>query len=144
MAFRAELATAYASVRSRATQAKKLASDSKALMLAGPVSGNVIRQLLDALIAAKAELQTAAGVTGIVAYAKAQEGDPDYDVATQFTALVDACTGVISWIIANIPASGGYVQMETWSASGVSVRTFSTAQTAGLRTQLDTIIAAVN
>lgn len=144
MAFRAELATAYASVRSRATQAKKLASDSKALMLAGPVSGNVIRQLLDALITAKAELQTAAAVNGIVAYAQSQEGDPEYDVAAQFTTLVDACTGVISWIVANIPTSGGYVQMETWSASGVSVRTFSTAQTAGLRTQLDTIIAAVN
>lgn len=144
MAFRAELATAYSNVRSRATQAKKLASDSKALMLAGPVSGNVIRQLLDALITAKAELQSAAGNNGIVAYAQAQEGDPEYDVAAQFTTLVDACTGVINWIVANIPTNGGYVQMETWSASGVAVRTFSTVQTAGLRTQLDTIIAAVN
>lgn len=144
MAFRAVKADTYAAIRSRATQLKKFATDSKALMLAGPVSASAIRQLLDLFIQGKAELQTASGVSGIVEYAKAQEGDAAYDVAAEFTAMLSACTGVIDWIVANVPTNSGYVLTEQWSASGVTLRTFSTSQTAGLRTTLDTFIATVN
>lgn len=144
MAFRAVKADTYAAIRSRATQLKKLATDSKAVMLAGPVSASAIRQLLDLFIQGKAELQAAGAVPGMADFAKAQEGDAAYDVAAEFTAMVNACTGVIDWIVANVPASGGYVQTEQWSASGVTLRTFSTASTAGLRTTLDTFIATVS
>lgn len=144
MAFRAVKADTYNAIRSRATQLKKLATDSKALMLAGPVSASAVRQLLDLFIQGKAELNTAAAVSGIVDYAKAQEGDEAYDVAAEFTAMVSAAEGVINWIVANMPTNSGYVLAEQWSASGVSVRTFSTAETAGLRTTLDTFIATVS
>lgn len=144
MAFRAVKADTYAAIRSRATQLKKLAQDSKALMLSGPVSASAIRQLLDLFIQGKAELTAASGVSGIADYAKSQEGDAAYDVAAEFTAMIAGCTGVIDWIVANVPTNTGYVLTEQWSASGVTLRTFSTAATAGLRTTLVTFIATVS
>ena len=143
MAFRAVKAGTYAEIRSTATQLKKLATDSRTLM-AGTVSANVVRQLLDAFISGKAKLTAASQVSGIAAYAQAQEGDEAYDVAAEFTAMIDACTGVINWIVANIPTANTYVQLETWSASGVTVRTFTTGQTAGLRTALQTFEGTVS
>jgi hypothetical protein len=113
-------------------------------MAGGSVSANAIRQLLEAFVAAKAQMQAAASVGGIAAYARAQEGDDNYDVAAEFTAMMAACTAVIDWIVANIPANGGYVQLEQWSASGVTVRVFTTTQTAGLRARLDAFIATVS
>lgn len=139
MAFRAVKADTYSAIRSRATQLKKLATDSRVAM-AGTVSANVIRQLLDAFITGKAELTAASNVSGIAAYAKSQEGDAAYDVAAEFTSMLSACDGVINWIAANIPTAtnGGFtgVLLEQWSSSGVTVRTFATGQTAGLRTAL--------
>lgn len=143
MAFRAERAATYAAIRSRATQLKKLAQDSYDLTLAGPVSASAVRQLLDLFIQGKAELQSAAQVPGMAEYAQAQEGDAAYDVATEFTAMINAASAVIDWIVNAVPKSDGYVLHEQWSASGVSVRTFASADTAGLRTVLNAFIATV-
>lgn len=147
MAFRAVLATTYINARGYATQLQKLASDSKTLMAAGNVSANVIGQLLDSFIIGKAQLNAAAGVSGIAAYAKAQEGDANYDVAAAFTAMMSACDGVINWIVANVPTatSGGFtgVLLESWSSSGRTVRSFTSTQTAGLQTALQTFIDSV-
>lgn len=143
MAFRAIKADSYNDIRNSAANLKRLATDSKNLMAAGNVSANVIRQLLDSFIAGKAKLQAASSVPGIADYAQAQEGDGAYDVQAEFTTMVNACTGVIDWIVTNIPASGGYVQLEQWSSSGVTVRTFTPAQTANLRTALDTFITTI-
>ena len=144
MAFRAERASTYTAIRNRATQLKRLAQDSHDLTLDGPVSASAVRQLLDQFILGKAELQAAAQVPGMAEYAQAQEGDPEYDVAAQFTAMINAATAVINWIVNAVPKSGGYVLHEQWSASGVSVRTFSTNDTAGLRTVLNAFIATVS
>ena len=144
MAFRAERPTVYANVRSRATQLKRLASDASTQMAAGNVSGNLVRQILDACITAKAEFAAAAQIQGLADYAQAQEGDPNYNVAAEFNAMTGAIDNVLAWIIANVPTNGGYVQMEQWSTSGVTTRAFTTAQTAGLRTVLDAFAATVS
>lgn len=144
MAFRAVKADTYNSVRSRATTFKKLATDTKNLMAAGNVSASVIRQLLEACLAAKTEFTAAASVSGIVAYVQAQEGDPTYNVATEFNAMLSAIDGIIDEIVSIVPTgTGGYVLMEKWEASGVSSRQVTPAQTATLRDRLDTFIASV-
>lgn len=144
MAFRAIKSDTYSFILSRATQLKKLAIDSNSAMLAGPVSASVIRQLLDLFIQGKNELETAGSVPGLADYAKAQEGDVDYDVVVEFNAMISACDGIINWIVANVPVSNSYVQTEQWTSSGVILRTFNTASTAGLRTALNTFVATVS
>jgi hypothetical protein len=143
MAFRAERPTVYANVRSRATQLKRLASDASTQMAAGNVSGNLVRQILDGCITAKSEFAAAAQVQGLADYAQAQEGDPNYNVAAEFNAMTGAIDNVLAWIIANVPTNGGYVLMEQWSVSGVTTRSFTPAQTAGLRMVLDAFAATV-
>lgn len=143
MAFRAELATVYASVRSRATQLKKQASEASAAMLAGNVSGNLVRQILDGCVTAKNEFAAAAQVNGLAAYAQNAEGDSEYNVAAEFTAMTGAIDNILTTIIALIPTSGGYVLMEQWSTSGVTTRVVTPAQSANLRTALDAFVATV-
>jgi hypothetical protein len=143
MAFRAELATVYASVRSRATQLKKQAQDASAAMAAGNVSGNLVRQILDGCITAKSEFAAAAQVQGLADYAQAQEGDPNYNVAAEFNAMTGAIDTILTTIIALIPTSGGYALMEQWSTSGVTTRVVTPAQSANLRTALNAFVATV-
>lgn len=144
MAFRAIHATTYDSVRSRATQLKKQAQDASTAMAAGNVSGNLVRQILDGCIVAKTEFAAAAQVSGIADYAKNQEGDPDYDVGAQFTAMTGAIDTILSTIISLIPTNSGYVLMEQWSTSGVTTRQITPAQSANLRTALNAFVATVS
>lgn len=144
MSFRATKPNAYDLAKSYAAELKRLCQDTKAATLAGPISANVIRQLFDKLLSVDDAFDTVAAIPGLAAYAKAQEGDVNYDVAAAFTAMTDAIDNVISWIITTIPTSGGFVLLEEWTVDGVDVRTFSTAQTANLRTQLDALIATID
>lgn len=145
MAFRATKANGYDEAKSYAADLKRLALDTKAASAAGPISANVIRQLLDSLLRTKTKLAEVSAISGIAAYAQAQEGDANYNVATEFTAMTNQIDATISWIIGAIPTgTGGFALLETWSSSGVTVRTFSTAQTAGLRTAIDALVATID
>jgi len=82
---------------------------------------------------------------GIGQYAKDQLDDQTLNLGTEFTAMVAACEGVRDWITANFPNQGGFLLERSFDANGRMVLgTLSTAQTAGLRTQLDALIAAID
>lgn len=104
----------------------------------------------DALAAAKAELDTLtsdAVNTGLVAYAQDQLNDNTYAIETEYTAMSTAITGVITWLTTNVPNSGGaspFLDVYTFDANGRLVETVvSTVQTAGLRTELDALLATI-
>lgn len=137
------LARALLSAQSTAAALKTYVAGVRAACAAGSVSANLLVELHLRLIADKASLQANAAVSGIAAYAQAQYSDPAYDVAAEFTSMVNAITGVINWIVANFPASGGYIQKDQISAAGITVRSFTSAQTAGLVTQLDSLTSAI-
>jgi hypothetical protein len=145
MAFLASLRAAYADATSRASQLKKLAQDTNTQLAAGNTSANVIKQILEYCQQAKAANQATAAMTGIVAHARAQEGDVNYDVAAQWTAMNAAIDAVITQVLADVPTgAGGFRLVETWTAGGVSVRTFTPAQTATLRARLADLIATID
>ena len=144
MAFLASLRDAYTDVTSRAKRLKKFAEDSKAQMLAGPVSANLIKQILEICIQTKAANQATAVLPNIVTYAEVQEG-AGYDVSAAWTAMNSAIDGVGAQVLSDVPTgTGSFRLVETWTASGVVVRTFTTAQTANLRNTLDTLIASID
>lgn len=145
MAFRATRKETYNNTASRAAQLKKLAQDAKQQMLAGPVSANLLKEILLLCIQAKTENQAAAAVGGMASYVQAQEGDPAYDVAAAWSAMNSAIDAVRDRVLTLAPTgTGGFVLVETWSASGISVRTVTTAQTANLRNDLDSLIATID
>lgn len=144
MAFRAMKAAEYDAIRQHLSNFRGVLVNKISQMAAGSVTAGLIRSLLSNLVSAKSALQSAASVPGIAAYAQAQEGDAEYDVATEFTALISAIDAATTNLLSSIPTgTGGYVLMEQWSASGFVDRTFTTTQTATLRDLLQNIVDAI-
>ena len=139
------LSRALTDVQNTARSLKSYALSVKAATLAGPVSANLIIELFLRLVEAKAKFAATAAVPGIGQYAKDQFGNQGLNIATEFTAMTGAVDSIGSWIMTNMPKDGdGYLLKDKLTASGVDVRTFSTAATAGLRTQLDSLLATIN
>lgn len=114
--------------------------------LTGTVDANFIFQLLDNLRAVIAMLNADAAVPGIAAYAQAQFDNSGYNISTEFTNMVNDLTAVVTWIYDNFPKdSGGYIQAFTLNADGSrTAATFTSAQTAGLTSALNTVIAEIS
>jgi glycosylphosphatidylinositol transamidase (GPIT) subunit GPI8 len=106
---------------------------------------NQIFQIVDNTRAAIGMLQRDSAVPGIVAYAQSQYNDGTYDVATEFTNMVNALNAVVTWVVSNMPKDGsGFLLAHTINADGSRVaRVFTPAQTAGLTTALNAAIAQI-
>ena len=113
--------------------------------LAGNITASQIFQILDNLRSPLALINAAAAVPGIAVYAQAQTSDPAYDVVAEFTATVGVIQAVIDWIVANLPKdAGGFVQAYTIASNGDRTATvYTPAQTAGLMTQINSIVAQI-
>lgn len=146
MAFRTSehLADALQSARSTARALKTYVQGVRNASAAGPISGNVIVEVYLRLVADKARFDAIAAVPGIAQYARDQYDDPGYDIVAEFTAMTSAITSVGTWINGNFPKDGaGYLLKDQLTASGVDVRTFTTAALNVFRTQLDSLIATI-
>lgn len=143
MAFRASnqiQADGYSEAKRLANSLKTYCQQVSDASAAGPISGNVAIQLHERLISDRARFIAIRDIPGIAAYVSAQEDDVTYNVATEFNAMVAAVEATRDWLIANV-ATTGWV---TFSTSGVATKTFSSAATAGLRTQLAALMATIS
>ena len=149
MAFRASTATQAQGLFTAMQQAqfiKQQAQSYSALLAAGPVNVSQIFQALDNIRSPLVIFNQVAAIPGIAAYAQAQFNDPAYNVASEFTAMVNAVQAVIDWVVTNFPKDAqGFIQAYKLNADGSRLQTtFTTAQTAGLKTALDAVVAAIN
>jgi hypothetical protein len=95
-------------------------------------------------VAAKAKFAASASVTGLGQYAKDQFGNQALDIVAEFNAMTSAVDACGTWINSNVPKDGsGYLLKDKLTVSGVDVRTFTSAATAGLRTQIDSLLATI-
>ena len=99
----------------------------------------------DNLKAFREGLLQAAATPGIAVYAQAQEDDPTYDVAAEFSAMISAVESAITNIVTSIPKDGdGYLLINEINPDGsLTPRQFSGAALAGVISSLDAIAAAV-
>lgn len=116
------------------------------ISLTGTVDANFVFQLLDNLRAAISMLNADAAVPGIAAYAQAQFSNSGYNISAEFTAMVNDLNSVVSWVVANFPKdTGNFLQAYTINADGSrTAATFTSAQTAGLTSALNTVIAEIS
>jgi len=95
----------------------------------------------------KAELQAAATVAGLAKYAKDQFGDPDLDVAAEYSALITAIDAARQEIAAALPTAndGGvdYLLVSRLTAGGPVDREFSAGELASARAALQAVAAAI-
>lgn len=127
-----------------AVQTKSLAEASKASMEAGNVTSSQILRLHLEMLSADSQMAAIAAVPGIVQYAKDQKNDQALDVIAEFQAMRAAVQGVAAAIVTAFPTSGIYLLAVSFDAQGTVDRQFTPAQTAGIRTTLDAVVASIS
>lgn len=86
----------------------------------------------------------ASSTPGFVAYVRDVKGDGTLDVGAEFLAVLSAVEAVVAAIEAGFPAdASGFLLAQTWGANGPADRTFTPAQTSGIRSQLSGVVAAI-
>jgi hypothetical protein len=90
-------------------------------------------------------LAAAAAVPGVVQYAKNEYDDQNYNVAAEFTTMLNAIDAVINGIFTAFPVgSGGEVRERVLNADGsITMRTFTSGQLASLVTLLQTLDSSI-
>jgi len=128
-----------------AGQLKSRAAAVNSQMAAGDTSADVATAIRDDLLNADAVFAEVASIAGIVQYARDQFDDQLYDIVADFTRMRAASAAAITGIESAFPKSGGYLLKESFvpSTSGTAVRSFTPAQTEGVRTTLDAVIASI-
>lgn len=147
------LGAVYENAVSRAGLIKQRAQDLISRSLAGPIAVKDVGDFAS-LIADGNDIYTQVESIGapLNTYAQEQTRTPTLDIVAEATALKSAISNVRNWLSTNYPrASSGTLnavaslQEYTFDASFRRVAvTVTTTQTAGLRTQLGTITAAIS
>ncbi len=145
MTFRTDgLAKAYAGAQNESIQVKAFAETHSAALAAGNVSANLVQQVMGRMRDAIDRWDSAAGLPGMQQYARDQEDDQTYDVVAEFLAMRGAAANCRDWVVNNFPTSGGFIQKDTYEADGnITVRVFSSVETAALQTLLTTLAATI-
>ena len=114
--------------------------------LGGTSNANQIFQFVDNLRATLQAMGTAAATPGLAAYAQTQISQPTYDPVADYNALVADLNAIIAWVTTNFPKDvGGFVQAYTLNADGSRTpATFTSAQTAGLVTLINTALTQLS
>ena len=147
MAFRASTQIpdlALARAKSLAGALRTFAVSFSATLAAGANADRVL-QGINTLVSHRTQLNLVKDVPGLAAYAQAQENDGTYDIVAEFTALLAIVDTAIDNTIAAIPTGpGGYALLHTVAANGsITPRTFTPAQLAGVKADVDAIVAAI-
>jgi hypothetical protein len=129
----------------RALQMKNQQQNVRNQMAAGNVPSTTIIDIYIRLRIERAAFTAAAAVPGLVQYARDQKNNQSLNVVTEFNAMIAAIDAVTNWISTNFPKDGGgFILAATLGPEGPVYRQFTPAQTAGLRTALDALIATVS
>lgn len=112
----------------------------------GTTSAAAILTYLQELNTLRGQIAALAATPGIVEYARTEYNDPGLDVIAEYTATLAQIDDTRAWIVTNFPKDAqGNLLDEKFDANGQRVpNTFSAAQLATFRTQLDALIATID
>lgn len=134
----------WASFQGHAARAKRKAQSLRAATLS-PCTATLILDATRDILAARNAMQSLVATPGLQAYAREQINTPTLDLVTEYNAMIAAINAVRDWVSTNIPKDGtGYLLIQTIDTElAVTDRQFSSVSLGGLRTVLDTLIAAI-
>lgn len=135
----------WAALQGHASRTKRKAQSLRTATLS-PCTAALILGTVRDIIAARDAMQAIASTPGLEAYGREQIGNPVLNLAAEYTAMIAAINAVRDWVFANIPkeAGTGYLLIETINTELTTTdREFSSVSLGGLRTVLDTLIAAI-
>ena len=148
MAFKTDgLGKAYQKAQNVSIRVKQFATSARNALIAGNVSANAVIQIMTNLKSTIEVWDSVSALSGIGQFAKDQEDDQAYDVVAEFIAMRTEAVAARDWVITNFPkdnASPFYIIKDILEVDGsITVRVFTPAQTTGLQTSLDDLIAAI-
>jgi hypothetical protein len=127
----------------QAVTLKQQAQQQRDFAAAGQLMPEMIIRFFDVLIQTNNLITTAAAVSGLSGYIKAEKRDEMADPIAEIQAMQKAATDCADWIRTNYPDKAPYsfpVGNETPAAPNF----FTASQTVGYRSLLDNIIATVS
>jgi hypothetical protein len=134
---------AFAAIRQNAAGWKAQAQNALLTLQGGPVNSDFVFRMLDQLAAVITALNTWKAIAGLDAFATG-EGYIG-TMSANCTSTAAAAQACIDWVVANFPAASTFLQSHTLNANGSRTpRSFTTAQTAGLQTALQSFIATIS
>jgi hypothetical protein len=112
------------------------------------VNAVTILEYATALADLKAQLQTIVTAPGLAAYAQEQINNNTINIVTEYNNMITTVDTTITWILTNLPKDGsGYLLITQFAPenNGRTIsRQFTPAETAGLRTVLDGLLATID
>ena len=147
MAFRVGgLGKAYIKVQNEAIQLRAFAVQAQTNFAAGNMSANAVISVLTRMTGSIAVFDATSSIPGLAAYAQNEENDPTYDVVAEFSSMRIEAIGTRDWILTNFPtAVSGEIIKDTLEPNGdITVRQFTSVETAGLQSALGLLIASIN
>lgn len=108
------------------------------------VDYDFIKAILFALNRANDRFNQLRTTPGLAAYAKAQVDDPNFDIAAEFSAMQSAITGALDWAATNIPTNVTLKPTSQWDSGSIVSGSFTPAQTAGLRSVLQSVVDTIS
>lgn len=132
-------------VRNHVRQVRDNAQGAIAAMAAGPVDTNYIVRLLADMSSLVVLADAWKAVPGIDAAATALWPSYAGTFTTDVASVQSAVQGAIDWVVTNFPkdANGWMLGFQLQANGTLSPRSFTVAQTAGLRTALQGVLNAV-
>jgi hypothetical protein len=114
-------------------------------LLAANIDADTVWQWYRELNWAFTRISEIGAVPGIVEYAVAQEGDPDYDIVAEFGTMMTQLGTAKDWLYAAIPRDlDGYILThKTTTAGEITARVYTPAESAAFIPYLDAIAAAI-
>ncbi|MCK5609658.1 hypothetical protein KAR91_47735 [Candidatus Pacearchaeota archaeon] len=138
------LAVSFEQSRGMAASVKQRSIELKNDSLLGVLSRKNVMEFPTLLADALDAWNKATSITGIGQYAKDQIADQSLNVTVEFSSMVAEAVSVRDWIITNFPNNSGFLLERSFDVNGrMVVGTLTTAQTAGLRVELDKLISSI-
>lgn len=113
---------------------------------AGDISAGMIIDLQTGLKSRLDRLNVLKTASGLATYAQEQFNDELFNIAAEFTAMLDAMQVALDQIKADLPVSaGGFVEeLKIEADDTITRKTFTKPQTAGLRASLSALITTID
>lgn len=146
MAFKTnQLASTYRQITNYAGVVKSQTQSLRNASAAGNIHAMQIIDWFVSIGGLRTQLSNLSSAPGLAGYAKTECADVNYDVAAEFTAMLAAIDTSLAWVTTNFPKDGnGFILSHTFVAGVYTARTFTTGETATLRTVLDALIATIS
>lgn len=145
MAFKtASVADVYRDFVTRLSSLKSQLLSNIQQMVAGSVTSQYVFNIHGNIHSDLVYLDGLKNTAGLVAYAKSQVDDQNYDIVAEFTNLYNQMVTARDWIEANMLADeNGWLQHVQWSNNALVFKQYTTGQTSTLRSVLQAVVDAI-